>query len=269
MKLLKSGITFLAALTILAACKDDENGEIVDTTPPSISSVEYNDAVAPGDELDLEFILEDDIALGEARIDIHDDFDDHDHEGGRIMAVPFEYTDVIDEMRGETRYVAHIHIDIPADAATGPYHLQINYTDNAGNEGELYIGTFEITDPAVQPQVTITNFGADEELEPTEEEDGRLILRLEGTIESRTEGGLDELHITVNEEHDNDHGSRLKDEALYDEEWELDGAASFDLSTIDPVIDLTGAEAGHYELRILVRDVAGNVRILTREIHVD
>lgn len=269
MRLLKSGILYLAALLILAACKDDENGEIVDTTPPTISSVEYDEAVAPADELDLEFVLEDDIALGEVRIDIHDDFDDHQHEGGRIMATPFETTIILDEMRGQTRYVAHIHINIPADAATGPYHLQINYTDNAGNEGELYIGSFETTDPAVQPHIAITNFGADEELKPTEE-DGRLILRLEGTVESRTEGGLDEVHITVSEEHDHNHGSRMRDaEAPYDEKWELNGAALFDLSEIDPVIDLTGAEAGYYELRIMARDVAGNVRILTRKIHID
>lgn len=270
MKLLKSGIPFLAAFLLLAACKDDENGGITDTTPPSISAVAHDEAVAPGAELDLEFILEDNIALGEARIDIHDDFDGHDHEGGRIMAVPFETTLIIDEMRGETRYEAHIHIDIPENAATGPYHLQINYTDDAGNEGELFVSTFIISDPAITPAVNITNFGPDEELEPTMEEDGRLILRLEGSIESRTEGGLDEVHIMVLEEDEHDHGSRTKNAAvLYDQEWELDGAESFNLAEIDPLIELTDAEPGHYDLRIMVRDVAGNINVVTREIHID
>lgn len=268
MKLLKSGIPFLVALVLLAACKDDENGQIVDTTPPVISAVTHDEVVAPGAELDLEFILEDNIALGEARIDIHDDFDDHAHEGGRILAVPFETTVILDEMRGKTRHEVHVHIEIPENAATGPYHLQINYTDDAGNEGELYIGELSISDPAISPAVNISNFGPDEELAPVEEE-GRLILRLEGTVESRTEGGLNEVHITVSEEHDHESGEESTEEPLYDQEWELDGLQSFNLADIDPVIDLTGAEPGHYELRIMVRDVAGNMNIVTREVHID
>lgn len=264
MKFLKSGITLLAAISLLAACKDDENGEIIDTTPPSISEVEHDMTVEPGEEFDLEFVLEDDIALGEARIDIHDDFDGHEHEGGRILVTPFEFTDVLDEMRGETRYVAHVHIDIPADAATGPYHLQINYTDNAGNEGELYISQFEISDPALSPNITITNFGADEELEPNEEG----ILYLEGSIADPD--GLDEVHIMVYEEHEDHSNGRLKQEViLYDQEWELDGATAFNLQDVTPVIDLSGAEAGHYELRIMARDTQGHVKVVRREIHID
>lgn len=264
MKFLKSGITMLAAISLLSACKDDENGEIIDNTPPTISGVAHDMTVEPGAEFDLEFVLEDDIALGEARIDIHNDFDGHDHEGGRILVTPFEYTDVLDEMRNETHYVAHVHIDIPADAATGPYHLQINYTDNAGNEGELYISQFEISDPALSPAITITNFGPDDELEPNEEG----ILYLEGSIEDPD--GLDEVHIMVYEEHD-DHGHErmMDEEPLYDQEWELDGATSFNLQDIDPVIDLSGAEAGHYELRIMALDTQGHVKVVRREIHID
>lgn len=264
MKFLKSGITLLAAISLLSACKDDENGEIIDTTPPTISGVEHEMTVEPGEEFDLEFVLEDDIALGEARIDIHDDFDAHDHEGGRMMVTPFEYTTILDEMRGETRYVAHVHIDIPADAATGPYHLQINYTDNAGNEGELFISGFEISDPTLSPGITITNFGPDEELEPNEEG----ILYLEGTIEDAD--GLDEVHIMVSEEHEEHSNGRTKEEViLYDQEWELDGATIFNLQDIDPAIDLSGAEAGHYELRIMARDTQGHVKVIHREIHID
>lgn len=264
MKFLKSGITLLAAISLLTACKDDENGTIIDTTPPSISNVEHDMTVEPGQEFNLEFVLEDDIALGEARIDIHDDFDAHEHEGGRIMATPFEYTTILDEMRGKTRHVVHLHIPIPADAATGPYHLQINYTDNAGNEGELFISAFEISDPALSPSITITNFGAEEELELNEEG----ILYLEGSIEDPD--GLDEVHIMVSEEHEDHSNGRMKEEViLYDQEWELGGATTFNLQDIDPAIDLSGAEAGHYELRIMARDTQGHVKVVRREIHVD
>lgn len=181
------------------------------------------------------------------------------------MVTTFEYTDVLDEMRGETRHVVHLHIDIPSDAATGPYHLQINYTDDAGNEGELYISQFEITDPALSPSISITNFGPEDELEPNEEG----ILYLEGTVEDPD--GLEEVHIMVYEAHD-DHGhGRLKEEdPLYENEWELEGAVTFNLATqLIPAIDLSAAAPGHYELRIMARDTQGHAKVVRREIHID
>lgn len=265
-KLIQTSALLVALLVFLAGCKDDQP-EIIDTTAPTISNVSLAETVEPGEELTIQFTLTDDIALGEVRIDIHDDFDGHEHESARIKAAPFETTIILDDMQGQKTYSATVPVPIPGDAATGPYHLQINYFDLAGNEGALYVDKFEIVSEATAPAITITNFGADEELALNE----NGILELEGTIVSRTEGGLDEVHIMVlEEEEDHSHGRKLQRAPLYDQEWELSGADTFVLEEqIIPAIDLSAAAAGHYELRIMARDMAGNVKVITREIHVD
>lgn len=265
-KLIRSSALLVAAVVFLAACKDDEP-EVIDTTAPTISNVSHDETVEPGGELEIEFTLADNVALGEVRIDIHDDFDSHEHESARRMAVPFERTIILDDMQGHKTYNATVPVSIPEEAATGPYHLQINYFDLAGNEGEIYVGSFEIFSESASPAINITNFGEDEELGLN----ANGILELEGTIVSGTEGGgLDEVHILVLEEDEHEHGRKLHDGPLYNREWELAGAEIFVMEEqITPAIDLSAAAAGHYELRIMARDMAGNVKVITREIHVD
>lgn len=255
-----------SAFMFLPSC-DDESAEVVDLTAPEIANVANNETVEPGGTLVLTFDLEDNIALGEVKINIHDDFDGHDHGRVRSKAEPFEYESILDEMKGEKTFRVEEQISIPADAATGPYHLQINYFDENGNQGEFYVGTFEISSEAVSPAIAITNFGADDELEL--DENG--ILQLEGTVTARTEGGLEEVHILVVHEEEEHGYARLKhdDEPHYNQEWELDGAQIFDLQDIDPAINLSDAASGHYELIITARDTEGNVKVLSREIHVD
>lgn len=265
-----TSLFFLVVAAIFTSCKDDAP-EVVDVTIPTISNVQFNETVEPGGVLELTFKLIDDIGLGEVRIDIHDDFDGHQHENGRIKATPFAYSNVLDEMRGVKVYTVEESINIPEEASTGPYHLQIRYFDAAGNEGVVYVATFEISSETKSPAILITNFAVGEELEPTLNEDGTKVLYLEGTIESRTAGGLDEVHITVvhEEEGGHSHLRKLHDAPVYDQEWELAGAATFNLGDISPVIDLSNAEAGHYELRIFARDVEGNIKIVSREVHVE
>lgn len=251
---------------IFSSC-DDDAPVVVDTTAPEIANVEVSEETEPGGTLVLAFSLADDIALGEVRIDIHDDFDGHEH--GRISqtAKPFTYQVILDEMAGEKTYRVEEQIPIPADAATGPYHLQVRFFDAAGNEGEFYVGSFEISSETASPAIVISNFGESEELEANE----NGILLLEGSVTAKTEGGLEEVHILVVHE-DEDHGHarvQNEEEPLYDQEWELKGAMEFNLAEIDPAIDLSAAAAGHYELIILAKDVQGNVKIITREIHVD
>lgn len=260
--LLKGSIPALAFLALFSACTDDD--AVVDTTAPILNASTHSEVVEPGGEFDLELALEDDLALGEVRVDIHDDFDGHDHEGGRLNAEPFEYTNVFNAMQGKKTFTLHEHIDIPANAATGPYHITITYFDNAGNEGEIYIGTFEISDPAQSPSITITNFADGAELEPNAE--GMLLL--EGTVEDVD--GLEEVHIMVTEGHEESAGARMMEEViLYEGEWLLNGATTFDMQNIQPAIDLSAVPAGHYELRILARDIQGNAKVVWREVHID
>lgn len=270
--ILKSSPIFTAVavsgILMLSSC-DDDAPVVKDTTRPEIANVAFSEVTEPGGTLVISFDLADNIALGEVRIDIHDDFDGHAHGRLSQKAEPFSYELILDEMKGEKTFSVQEHISIPADAATGPYHLQIRYLDAAGNEGEFFVGTFEISSETVSPAINITNFGATEELEPNE----NGVLLLEGTVTARTEGGLAEVHIMViHEEEDHGHArvqNPNEEEPLYDQEWELNGAVEFNLSEIDPAIDLSAAAAGHYELIILAKDMEGNVKIVTREIHID
>lgn len=268
--ILKSSPIFTAmavfGMFMLASC-DDEAPVVVDTTKPEIASVAFSEQTEPGGTFVISFDLTDNIALGEVRIDIHNDFDGHAHGRLSQKAEPFSLELILDEMEGEKTFSVLEQISIPADAATGPYHLQIRFLDAAGNEGEFFVGTFEISSETVSPAINITNFTATEELELNE----TGILELEGTVSAKTEGGLEEVHIMVIHE-DEDHGhARVKneEEPLYDQDWELSGAMEFNLSEIDPAIDLSAAAAGHYELIVMAKDMEGNVKVITREIHVD
>lgn len=256
----------MAIMLVSFSCKDD-TPEVVDTEKPEIIDVQHDEVVEPGGELEISFLLEDNVALGEVRINIHDDFDGHEHERIRLETTPFSYDNILDEMKGQKTYIVQEQIPIPESAATGVYHLQIRFIDAAGNEGDLFVSSFVIAGEN-SPAITITNFEENEELEL--DENGILVL--EGVVESRTEGGLEEVHIMITEEEEGHSHGRLKrdGEPLYEREWMLDRAAVFIFEEeIDPAIDLSEAEPGHYLLTIVAKDMEGNMKTVEREVHID
>lgn len=266
-RLLKIGhfLMSIAIMSVAVSCNDDVP-EVVDTAKPEMINIQHDEVVEPGGELEITFQLEDNVALGEVRINIHDDFDGHEHERIRMETTPFSYDNILDAMKGQKSYTVQEQIPIPESAATGIYHLQIRFIDAAGNEGELFVSSFVIEGENA-PTITITNFGEAEELEV--DENGILVL--EGKVESRTEGGLDEVHIMVTEEEGHSHGRLEHDgEPLYEREWELNGAVAFLFEEeINPAIDLSEAAPGHYLLTIIAKDVEGNMKTVIREIHID
>lgn len=252
----------------------DDNGEDpVDLDPPTVENVTLNDQsediqVNPGDVMHFDADFADDNRLGQVKIDIHDNFDGHSH--GRLMATPFTYQKII-ELIGKTQNV-HEDINIPEDAATGPYHFNLQFFDEVGNEGELMVMEFEIVDEAEQPSIAVTapDLSSEVEVAPG----GSFAL----TGSASDPDGLEELHIQImhEEEHDHDHDhedGRLMDddhgseEALWEKEWELEGAmeAAFDEMVTIPA----DAEHGHYVLRIMAKDMNSNVKVLKGELHVE
>ena len=259
-KVLLPVIFFSAYLT---GCDEEDT----DLTPPMLSNVSLNDQteniqVNPGEDLLFEANFEDDEQLGQVKINIHDNFDGHSH--GRIMAEPWTLERIFDLM-GKTEALQEV-FNVPENAATGPYHFNIQFFDAAGNEGELKIIEFEIVDESEQPGIIVTNpdFSTEVKTSP-----GGTFL-LEGMASDPD--GLDELHIMiVHEEEDGHEYGRIKENAqeqpVWEKEWELDGATEVLFS--EQVTIPSSAETGHYVIRMMAMDVNNNVNILKKELHIE
>lgn len=142
----------LLAAGLFTACSDDDD-VIVDTEAPAITINEPHDddEVAPGEELHFEAVFTDNVELGSYKIEIHDDFDDHDHAVKSSHDVnPFHYEQDFTIPEGGTSFDAVHHIEIPteldgAPLSEGAYHLSVFVTDAAGNQQEAFVD-FEIGD---------------------------------------------------------------------------------------------------------------------------
>jgi len=253
----------LAVVVITSSCTEEEE---VDDTDPVVTNVTLNDAtediqVNPGTIMHFDAVFSDNERLGEFKIDIHDNFDGHSH--GRLSQVtdPFD-TVIIVELIGREETM-HMDIEIPENAATGPYHFNLQFFDHIGNEGELMTIDFEIVDEAEQPAITINNPDPATEFEIAPS----ATFTLDAIVTDPD--GLVELEAYFEEEHDDeghDHG-RLSDEELWEMEWPLNGETEVVINesiTID-----AAAEVGHYELKIKAKDSKGNVKLAAVEVHIE
>lgn len=262
----------LPMLAFFAACNnndDDENP--VDTTPPTISDVTLNDmseniSIAQGSRIHFDAKFEDDVELGQFKIDIHDNFDGHSH--GRIETTPFELSQVYD-MMGRS-YTAHEDIDVPADAATGMYHFMIQYFDAAGNEGELYELDIEITGDN-QPQIGLRFPNPAEEMDMAAGD----MLELQGVVSSPI--GLEKIEIKLlkeeddheGEDHDHEGEDHDHDHDIYEQEYMAGGIESWDLANAEAIQIPADLDHAHLELRITAFDTEGNTKTVKAKIHVD
>lgn len=117
---------FISVLSLgFVACNDDDDS----TAKPVITHTEVghenNKTATAGDDMHLEADI---VAEGLiARIDI----EIHLEEGGDYE-IELSYTD--GKYIGVRNTEFHEHIDIPADAPTGEYHLHFTVTDKAGQQ---------------------------------------------------------------------------------------------------------------------------------------
>ncbi len=260
---------FLGALAILlagftTACdKEDETPN--DTQAPTIENLMLNDkdhdiTVGAGANLLAKAILKDNLNLGEAKIDIHSNFDGHSH--GRVETTAFDLSRVI-RLSG-TQMNLQEQISIPADAATGNYHFIVQIIDAAGNEGDFAEVEFEITSNS-QPQVKLTAptpEAGEDEIDLAEGE----ILRLAGMIEDAD--GLEEIKIKIEEEGEHNHG-RVEaelDEPFYEKEYKLNGVTTFDLSNVTPMT--MPNEHADLVLYLTAFDTKGNTKTVKLKLHV-
>lgn len=279
-KLLLLGGILSFSLSFIS-CEDDET-PIVDTEAPTIELEHpaYGERFAAGSTMEVHAELTDNVALATYNIDIHSNFDGHDH--GRVAVSEFDYSQSFTATG--TEYEAEVDIEIASDATAGPYHLILTAIDAAGNstsynddstvESEIWITNDEMA------LVVFTDAGGDEIDEYEAESDTELSFY--GTITDQS-GGLDHIEIVIGhheegDEHDHSHDRVAEgDEYLYDWDFEVEGQTEVTIESLigeetitipaDEVAELEEGE--HLALIVKVTDEDGNISEFDLELHFD
>lgn len=142
MKKLLSIFTIIGVLFI--SCSKDEE---IDDIYPEIS-IDFDgafpqncDTLQRGQSFIVVVKLSDNKELGSYSIDLHNNFDHHNHSteidqcvmGEDQVAVnPFLYIQSYSINAGLTEYTTSLEIDIPTDVDAGDYHFMIRVTDAEG-----------------------------------------------------------------------------------------------------------------------------------------
>ncbi|RJE74842.1 DUF4625 domain-containing protein [Reichenbachiella sp. MSK19-1] len=261
----------------LVACESDDNTPDVTAPVIEVEEPESGEQFAAGGEIHAHGEVSDNEGLASYNITIHDDFDDHTH-GRTLSAFAFDQSYVVEGATAEI----DVEIDIDADATAGPYHFIVQAIDATGNSTSFADGS------AIERQIWITNDqmplvhfqdATGEEVEEYEAVVGETI-QFYGLIEDQS-GTLDHVDIEVGhaeeiEEHDHEH-ARVLDEAIFDQEFEVEGATSVtiqsllaDANIVVTQSDLDELEEGeHLYLMITALDEDGNSSYHQIAIHFD
>lgn len=251
-------LTILAAVPLVfISCDSDE-----DTTAPIIEHVHADEEVAVGDDITIDADFTDNEALGQAKIDIHDIFDGHDH--GKVQAKWSETRTV--SLSGTDAEIEEV-FTVPANTTAGPYHVVVQCIDAAGNNAEFKevdfwvmspaAATFSVTDPQDETDISVGD-----------------VIRLEGSVDDVV--GIDEVlvRIYVIEDHDDgghddgdehDHG-----EEVYESEEEVAGGTMFDLGMWEDIsVDASWTDEDHADIIIEISaiDVDGHISKTEIELH--
>jgi|GEM_PF-661317 len=133
--------TLLSILPLLLVqCKKDSNNEgnfpdIVITSPTNC------DTIYTGDFLNFEATFSGATALSAYAIDIHNDFDQHIHQGTDLnckpsakknVSNPFIYLQLYEIPANSLSYQTSVLINIPESIDTGDYHVNVRLANELG-----------------------------------------------------------------------------------------------------------------------------------------
>lgn len=124
---------------IVVSCSKNEDNDVVKPVI-SVSEPEDGDTLVPGHEVHFEVDFSDDVALKSYKIDIHNNFDGHNHKAAMNDSIPWLYQQSWSFETGmKQKHVHHHEIVVPDSVdgkplARGKYHFMIYLTDAAGNE---------------------------------------------------------------------------------------------------------------------------------------
>ncbi|WP_165044536.1 DUF4625 domain-containing protein [Dysgonomonas sp. ZJ709] len=147
---MKKNFLFVLSLFVIlgfASCSSDDN----DTEKPVISNVEPadGDILVIGEKVHLEMDLSDNEELASYKIDIHNNFDNHEHsKASSSDSIAFSFVKTWTDIHGQKNaHVHHHQIEIPKEMMAsdgklrpvreGKYHFVIYCLDEVGNESVL------------------------------------------------------------------------------------------------------------------------------------
>lgn len=236
MKTYRILVMLFVAVLAIASCKKEET----DTEKPVINVTSPTDgaSVNTGSELHFEATFTDNADLAQYKIEIHNDFDGHDHSSKTAEAEPWEKV-IIQDISGKS-HSATEHIDVPTDAAAGPYHMIISCIDASGNEAELVQREFIIVNisDTENPVLSITSPSDDQQIAIGSD------IVITGTVTDNME--VEAVEIVVEREADE---TEVADEDIHVH------AAQGDINVSIPT---TGFTAGHYHIHITATDHVNN-----------
>ncbi|UII26835.1 DUF4625 domain-containing protein [Fulvivirga maritima] len=134
-----------ATIILLTGCSDDE--ESLDTEYPVIDETfaanypQQCSEIKKGESFTFIAHFTDNQELGSYSIDIHHNFDHHNHSTEvndcnmdpiKTPENPFLFINNFSIPEGQREYTAEMSIDVPADVDNGDYHFLIMLTDHEG-----------------------------------------------------------------------------------------------------------------------------------------
>ncbi|MFT5513815.1 MAG: hypothetical protein ACI8SE_002226 [Bacteroidia bacterium] len=138
---MKSFILGLTAIGFLFIIGCGDNKPTQDETKPYISSVNFlgGNEIQAGDSLNVRLTFQDNIALSEAFVEIHDNFEGHKHQK---VNTKFASSAIL-LLEGESD-AKTANFLVPANAASGPYHMNLSVIDLEGNQSDVKVLSFSI-----------------------------------------------------------------------------------------------------------------------------
>jgi len=220
----------VALISFSTSCKKDDP----DKEAPVIVSVSEpldDDTLYTGNELHVELTVTDNEELSQVKIDIHSAEDGHSH--GKVADGAYWEEIKIITATG-TALNMHEHIDIPASAAAGKYHVIITAVDKAGNQSAITERDITILNSSdlIAPTIALTSPSAGSSMS------AGGMLTIAGSIVDNDE--LHEVKVMVYR------GSTLV------HEWEVETTVAN--YTLEHMVNTTGWSPGAYTVEVKAYD---------------
>lgn len=222
---LKSFIVLFISFIFISSCKKDED-EIIPV--PSFNNLEIgtdnNKTAYPGSDIHIEAEILAPATIASVKLEIHP-------QSGEGWSYEQEYTEGFSGLKNAE---FHKHIDIPAEAPLGLYHVHLSVTDALGQSTELESELELKFDPSLP---VVTGLEVSPNTAGTD-------LHLEAVISATNK--IAKVVVEV-------HGS------AWEKEFEFTDAAMVGQTTYNfhKHVNITEAPAGHYHVHVKVVDQQG------------
>jgi len=254
----------VAIFATFSSCKKDD-----DTVPkPTISGVEYGSShdnpedhqATAGDNMHLEAEILAEGKINYITVEIHPEGEeeheeaehDHHHEGWEYDST---YTEGFSGLKNAT---FHKHIDIPASAEPGHYHLHFIVVDMEGNQS-IFEGEIEILE--AESNIAVTNLTINGGEHDVSKASGSFIIAFDAAVEA---GTLSKYSIEIHNHPES--GLEADEFKIVDSEFteNFDGLSTASISeTI--AVDAT-APLEEYHVEIIITDSDAHTKTVSGHI---